>query len=540
MPRNPIYRSMLVMFILFSMLTLSLQARPVNIGEDTANWIFDKNGSSTPNTELREHLVGNTKLTITNYGMFGFPFLDEYINPETGLPVVSCEHPPGSKIKYLFQGALWIGAIVNDDTLVSVGADGWHHVYEMLPAAVPGGGIEKRSTIPSDPDYHPDAISEADYIAVYYDTLTDPAFISETPFDDRPHIPLGLEITQSSYSWSNSEYEDFIIFRYKVKNISDTYLEDMVFGLYNDTDIMHYLANPGGSSDDLSGHFNGLDQKTGESVPIAWSADNDGDPNGLNWDFASARGVFGVSILDFPQMQHYGFNWWISDEDHPIKYDWSPMKAENYRDYETGGMGTPEGDCNKYYIMSNEEIDYDQLFTARDYTGDGWLPHPTFDFTYDIINGYETKFLLSFGPANLQPGESVSFAFVLAIGDDFHQNPQDFIDLFEESNPEIYYNSLDFTDLVDNVVTARNLYDSIFMVEYTCGDANHNGLIEISDVVYIINYIFVDGIPPYPMNAGDVNCDEKINLIDIIYLINYIFRGGNEPGDINGDGLPDC
>ncbi|GAF69041.1 unnamed protein product, partial [marine sediment metagenome] len=34
---------------------------------------------------------------------------------------------------------------------------------------------------------------------------------------------------------------------------------------------------------------------------------------------------------------------------------------------------------------------------------------------------------------------------------------------------------------------------------------------------------------PDPLETGDVNCDGKISLTDIIYLVNYIFRGGSEP-----------
>ena len=73
-----------------------------------------------------------------------------------------------------------------------------------------------------------------------------------------------------------------------------------------------------------------------------------------------------------------------------------------------------------------------------------------------------------------------------------------------------------------------------------CGNVNGDDGVEVSDAVYLINYLFVGGPEPYPYLAGDVNCDDKINLVDIIFIVNYVFRGGYSPCDINGNGDPDC
>lgn len=61
------------------------------------------------------------------------------------------------------------------------------------------------------------------------------------------------------------------------------------------------------------------------------------------------------------------------------------------------------------------------------------------------------------------------------------------------------------------------------------GDANGDGTINVSDAVYIINYVFVGGAAPNPMIAGDPNCDTAVNVSDAVYLINYIFVGGPAP-----------
>jgi len=69
-----------------------------------------------------------------------------------------------------------------------------------------------------------------------------------------------------------------------------------------------------------------------------------------------------------------------------------------------------------------------------------------------------------------------------------------------------------------------------FMVStYLVGDVNGDGVIELGDVVYLINYLYRDGDPPNPPEAGDCNCDEIVELGDVVYLINYLYRDGPAP-----------
>jgi FG-GAP repeat/Dockerin type I domain/FG-GAP-like repeat len=75
---------------------------------------------------------------------------------------------------------------------------------------------------------------------------------------------------------------------------------------------------------------------------------------------------------------------------------------------------------------------------------------------------------------------------------------------------------------------------------YTCGDANSDQNVNVSDAVWIINYVFVGGDPPDPLDSGDANCDGTSNVSDAVWIINYVFVGGNEPCDSDGDSIPDC
>ncbi|MGB2803830.1 MAG: FG-GAP-like repeat-containing protein [Candidatus Zixiibacteriota bacterium] len=64
---------------------------------------------------------------------------------------------------------------------------------------------------------------------------------------------------------------------------------------------------------------------------------------------------------------------------------------------------------------------------------------------------------------------------------------------------------------------------------YVTGDANGDGVINVADIVYLVNFLYRGGDPPVPMEAGDASCDEIVNVADVVYLVNYLYRGGDPP-----------
>ena len=64
---------------------------------------------------------------------------------------------------------------------------------------------------------------------------------------------------------------------------------------------------------------------------------------------------------------------------------------------------------------------------------------------------------------------------------------------------------------------------------YITGDANKDGIVDVGDVVYLINYLFKSGPAPSPLPAGDATCDGNVDVGDVVYLINYLFKGGLPP-----------
>jgi hypothetical protein len=61
------------------------------------------------------------------------------------------------------------------------------------------------------------------------------------------------------------------------------------------------------------------------------------------------------------------------------------------------------------------------------------------------------------------------------------------------------------------------------------GDANGDNMINTADVVFLINYLFIQGPAPVQLTEGDVSCDGVINATDVVFLINYLFIGGPIP-----------
>ena len=58
---------------------------------------------------------------------------------------------------------------------------------------------------------------------------------------------------------------------------------------------------------------------------------------------------------------------------------------------------------------------------------------------------------------------------------------------------------------------------------------NGDGVVDIGDVVYLINYLFKHGPVPVPFIEGDTNCDGNIDVGDVVILINYLFKNGPVP-----------
>ena len=374
--------------------------------------------------------TGQVNTIFSNTGQFGVGYLDLW--PES---VPSFETPPGSNIRYLFGGAIWVGGIVGGDTLVSVGADGWQYVREMWPEA----DVSKAAVcqFESAPDY---ALR-----AEFYDTLTDPTYIDYYPYVGRPHLPMNIQVANRGYIWTGEPLNNIILYDVVITNIGDRLINEGYVGFYFDGDVYYIVGGSGNRDfdDDLTGSF--------REHSLAYIIDNDGNPDmdgHFNPDTSATRLLAFKFLKSSAVAADTNFNWWISNMDPAL--DFGPRKKgtpdDPFRDF-GGFLGTPEGDANKYYIMRHKEWDYDQIYSHSIQNYDTtWLePGPLSPMVSD---GYDTRFLMSLGPFTLPPDSSVRFLYALLTGDSVHIYPLNLENNFDPDNPMVYYDNLDFTHII--------------------------------------------------------------------------------------------
>ncbi len=409
----------------------------------------------SPRTDSKIHTIGNLRMTQTNYGQFQRGFF-----------------PGTTGETYLTVGGLWVGAVVGRDTLVSTATDD-AGIQEFWPSA--SDTIVQRSININSKYFSPEAISEQDMIAVYYDTLTHPFFVRQDPIDSRAHIPLNLKVVERSLQWSYDYAADFIIFDYSITNIGRKGLKDAYIGIYVDG-AAYYTSNSldpalvsqggitsGSDREDVAGMLKTFPAECDfiDTLNTAYIMDNDGDPSDpLHWSAVfSLRNMSGMRILRKPgAFSGVSFNWWLSNT---TRLDFGPRKEGDeehpFRDMD-GFLGTPFGDKNKYSVMSNGEIDYNQRLMALNHSDAGWLPPPPFASPQSM--GGPVRYLMSVGPFDLRAGQTAQFTFAYVAGRNVHREPGDFTKLFDPLNPDLFLSTLDFSDFALNARWAGWVYDN--------------------------------------------------------------------------------
>lgn len=65
--------------------------------------------------------------------------------------------------------------------------------------------------------------------------------------------------------------------------------------------------------------------------------------------------------------------------------------------------------------------------------------------------------------------------------------------------------------------------------QYVRGDANTDGILDLSDAIFIIAWAFNDGINPTCFRAADANGDQTLDIADMIWLVIFFFQNGPAP-----------
>ncbi len=187
------------------------------------------------------HDINQVEMCISNFGKFG----------QTAEYLAGCWWPTGSEQNYIWGAGLWFGAIIDEDSLVTVGYSPFSGESEFVPGLI-NMSIEDPDAVvymwpwswPPPVDKFPMApqlaLSNQDSWCAYNDL--DPGYHS--PGDTRP---IGVEVYQTVYAWDLSLAQDVIFVKYVVRNVTGTTLTNCYFGVCTDNDI----GNEGGYGNDL-------------------------------------------------------------------------------------------------------------------------------------------------------------------------------------------------------------------------------------------------------------------------------------------------
>ncbi len=431
--------------------------------------------------ENRTHRVGDVKMNITNFGSFR-PYKPSYYTnvPERfrdeciGEYSVAMEMPTGSGMSYLSEAGLWFGGYLDSVTvnfegmqsnifqgpLVSTFFD-FANSYsnELAPAGFeddPSGlrlgriietsNVEGRMNCLFSDVYDPQATAYEQFSTWFTDKSTDQ--YSWDFVEQRQHIPLGIEVKQTSYAWPYDYAKKFIIVDYKIynrnKDKKDIY--NFFVGVGIESSVHNSKTPSGGHADDLVGFiekWNGyIDPATGEKKSVdmnmAWASDNDGrdyvyidtpfiidNEPGAGTPLDGATGVFTLRVLRNPDPNlKYSFNIWTmnwsgrqgnfaprwktglhSEWEYDLTMTQKGYDDTNYDNLEwpEGGIidggrtgGVPLGDKGRYMVMSNDEFDHNltsirEIYLGMDTQADG-TPFPQADMWQPwIVAGMENE-----------------------------------------------------------------------------------------------------------------------------------------------------
>ncbi len=146
---------------------------------------------------------------------------------------------------------------------------------------------------------------------------------------------------------------------------------------------------------------------------------------------------------------------------------------------------------------------------------------------------------IDYGLGSLEPmpaGEHVLIARLWYSYPDLGSDESvDFSDVFVPTAGELLFAPWD-GGVIEPLFNDAGEQDMNLLVR-DCGDPNQSGGVDIDDIVYLLNCVFVDCLGPEPW--PDPNCDGILDIDDIVFMIAHIFQGGPLPCDTNQDGEQD-
>jgi len=305
-------------------------------------------GQQRVSLDWKLHDVGKVRQFVSNIGSLWPTWV--LWGSWTGL--IYCEFPPNSHEEHVGEGGIWVGAIVDGDTLVSV-TTSWHSDVEFYPTDAPWDtiwvvGRGDTVDIPYWPGYV--GVSDQDFVCRYNDyTVTNIGL----------HEPLYVDVIQVSYAWASPPLDEMIVFRFKVIP-TKKHLEDVYIAYWLDGNVGYRGEGWGFALDDISLYY--ADRHMGVSLDTPGRVDG------------TAYSPIGVRI--YPPED-------VSEEQLRWTFDW----------IQNPDFGPPARDPERYTAMAKGTIMANQR------------------------NPVGSQFFISFGPFDLDPGDTLSFMVGEILGE---------------------------------------------------------------------------------------------------------------------------
>ncbi|MCD6162849.1 MAG: hypothetical protein J7K40_10605 [candidate division Zixibacteria bacterium] len=225
------------------------------------------------------------------------------------------------------------------------------------------------------------------------------------------------------------------------------------------------------------------------------------------WD-TTAQGINQVVVPDTLDDNAYFYYTVKTIDDDGLESDWSAVQNfwTNHFNY------PPEPFSLIYPETETRWVDYYTLFrwgNTFDYD-----PNASFDFTLQ----YSTDSLFN----NVKKYECITDTMIIISTDSLTLTGQTF-----------YWQVLAIDD--DSLITYGGIPESEYrkLVIHPPGDANCDGILMGSDVIFLVNFFRGEGQESMPFLAGDANADCQLLGSDVTFLVQYFTNSG--PAPIRGD-----
>jgi hypothetical protein len=231
---------------------------------------------------------------------------------------------------------------------------------------------------------------------------------------------LNIQVTQTSYAWSTSKDQDYIIYKLEILNDTTAVKDSLYFGLYYDFD-------GGGITNEFDDDYYVWDPAKQLTYVV--------DPQGTTaWEPGSVPFLLGLRFLETPKvdakgkLDNNGTRWGITD------WHWSGVYSSAW------GDNVADDTIFFNWMSSNERQRQNPsrptLFHGPNRHVDDWRLQDT--LTGNQPGGDGVDGIAASGPYHMEPHEKMTFIFALVAGKDREQLSRNADRLYDVYNNDLH------------------------------------------------------------------------------------------------------